>query len=120
MTQQSSTDKVIDTLKRYVGLRIEHAKFLGAEKLSIILSASVFLIIAILLGIIALCYFSLAAVHFLEIYVGIIGAFAIAGGVMLLLILLLYRQRSSWILDPIARFLSRVLLNDNDEDNQEL
>lgn len=120
MSQQSSVDTLIDTLKRYAGIRIEHAKFLCAEKLSIILSASVFLIIVILSGVIAICYFSLAAIHFLEMYVGLIGAYAIAGGVMLLLVLLLCWQRNRWILDPIARFLSRVLLNDNDEDNQEL
>lgn len=120
MSQPSSVDTLIETLKRYLGIRMEHAKFLCAEKLSVILSASAFLLIAILLGVIALGYFSLAAVHFLEMYVGLVGAYAIAGGFMIVLILVLCRLRDRWILDPIARFLSRVLLNDNDEDNQEL
>ncbi len=118
MSQEPSINSTIEILKRYLNLRIEHAKLLGTEKLSIILSASVLLLLAILLGAIAIGYFSLALIHLLEIYVGIIAAYAILGGVMLLLLLLLYLLRRRWILDPITRFLARVLLNDNDDNNE--
>lgn len=115
MAEQSSSDTLTEAIKRYLNLRFRYIKFLSTEKLSIILSASVLLVLLLLLGIIALCYFSLALVHWLAMYVGAIGAYSILGGATLLLILLLYLQRRRWILDPVAHFLARVLLNDDED-----
>lgn len=118
MAQSSSVDALIETIKRYLHLRIEQVKFLGTEKLSIILAASVFLMVSILLAVIAVCYFSVALLQLLQSCVGLVWASVIMGLVMLLLMGLIYLMRKRWILDPIARFLSRVLLDDKDDDTE--
>lgn len=118
MAESSSVDALIETIKRYLHLRIEQVKFLGTEKLSIILAAMVFLMVAILLAVIAVCYFSVALLQLLQSCVGIVWAGVIMGVVMLLLIGLVYMMRRRWILDPIARFLSRVLLDDKDDNTE--
>ncbi len=119
MAQPSSVDALIETIKRYLHLRIEQVKFLGTEKLSVILAASVFLMVTILLAVIAVCYFSVALLQLLQSCVGLVWASVIMGVVMLLLICLIYLMRKRWILDPITRFLSRVLLDDKDDDDTE-
>lgn len=118
MAESSSVDALIETVKRYLHLRIEQVKFLGTEKLSIILAAMVFLMVTILLAVIAVCYFSVALLQLLQSCVGIVWAGVIMGIVMLLLIGLVYMMRRRWILDPIARFLSRVLLDDKDDNTE--
>ncbi|HIX45164.1 MAG TPA: hypothetical protein H9982_02980 [Candidatus Barnesiella excrementipullorum] len=118
MAESSSVDALIETVKRYLHLRIEQVKFLGTEKLSIILAAMVFLMVTILLAVIAVCYFSVALLQLLQSCVGIVWAGVIMGVVMLLLIGLVYMMRRRWILDPIARFLSRVLLDDKDDNTE--
>lgn len=118
MAQPSSVDALIETIKRYLHLRIEQVKFLGTEKLSVILAASVFLMVTILLAVIAVCYFSVALLQLLQSCVGLVWASVIMGVVMLLLICLVYLMRKRWILNPIARFLSRVLLDDKDDDTE--
>lgn len=118
MAQPSSVDALIETIKRYLHLRIEQVKFFGTEKLSVILAASVFLMVTILLAVIAVCYFSVALLQLLQSCVGLVWASVIMGVVMLLLICLVYLMRKRWILNPIARFLSRVLLDDKDDDTE--
>ena len=118
MAESSSVDALIETVKRYLHLRIEQVKFLGTEKLSIILAAMVFLMVTILLAVIAVCYFSVALLQLLQSCVGIVWAGVIMGVVRLLLIGLVYMMRRRWILDPIARFLSRVLLDDKDDNTE--
>ena len=118
MAESSSVDALIETVKRYLHLRIEQVKFLGTEKLSIILAAMVFLMVTILLAVIAVCYFSVALLQLFQSWVGIVWAGVIMGVVMLLLIGLVYMMRRRWILDPIARFLSRVLLDDKDDNTE--
>lgn len=118
MAESSFVDALIETVKRYLHLRIEQVKFLGTEKLSIILAAMVFLMVTILLAVIAVCYFSVALLQLLQSCVGIVWAGVIMGVVMLLLIGLVYMMRRRWILDPIARFLSRVLLDDKDDNTE--
>lgn len=117
MSQPSSIDTLLETLKHYLHLRVEQVKYLGTEKLSIILAASVFLVVAILLAVIAVCYFSVALLHLLQSCVGLVWASVIMGVAMLLLLGLVYLMRRRWILNPIARFLSRVLLEDKDDDD---
>ncbi|MBR3951947.1 MAG: hypothetical protein IKJ79_08620 [Bacteroidaceae bacterium] len=45
---------------------------------------------------------------------GAIAAHATIAVVLLLIVMLLYRQRRCWILDPMARLLSRILIDDEE------
>lgn len=118
MDEQSSVEKLIIELKRYVDLRILHIKFLGTEKLSYFIATAIFMTIAAIFGIIAICYFSLSLVHLLRIYVGTIGAYAIMGAVALLIIVLIYVWRKQLLLNPITRILTRSMLNDDNQSDK--
>lgn len=115
MEELSSAEALIVELKRYIDLRLRHIKFLGTEKLSYLIAAVAFMIIATIFGIIAICYFSLSLVHLLRIYVGTAGAYAIMGAVAILIVALLYLKRKQWLLNPITRILARSILDEGDE-----
>lgn len=73
-----------------------------------------FVCIATLFIAIAICYLSYSFVHLLQIFVGAIAAHAIVATTLLLAVWLLYRQRRDWILDPIARVMTRILIDDDE------
>ena len=115
MEEQSSTEALITELKHYIDLRLQHLKILGTEKLVYIIAAVAFIAIALIFGIMAICYFSLSLVHLLRIYVGTIGAYSIMGAAALIIVVLTYVWRKQWLLNPITRVLARGIL---DDDNQ--
>lgn len=120
MEDSATVEQLIAELKRYVDLRMQHLKIIGTEKLSYILAALIFIVLAAIFGIMAICYFSLSLVYLLRIYVGIIGAYAIMGAVALVVVLLLYMLRKQWLLNPIVRLLARNMIdNEQNQDNIE-
>lgn len=115
MEDPAKVEGLIVELKRYVDLRLQHIKILTTQKLSYIIGAAIFLVIAAIFGIMAICYFSLSLVYLLRIYVGTVGAYAIMGAVALIIILLVYLLRKQWLLNPIVRILARNILDDDPE-----
>ena len=68
----------------------------------------------IILGAMALYYFSFMLVYALAPFVGsLIGGYAIIGGVVLLLAVLIYRMRKQWIFQPMVHFLARLFLDES-------
>lgn len=111
-------DKSIDTIrqlfsecKQYVELQKEYTKLELAEKLTILLSSLVLLIILIILGMVALFYFSFMLVYVLAPAVGgLVFSFGIIAFVHVLLALFIYQTRKRLIINPMTRFIAGVFL----------
>lgn len=114
MEHRSSIEVLIKELRRYVNLRVQRTKFIVVEKCVYLLAIMAFVCIATLFIAIAICYLSYSFVHLLQIFVGAIAAHAIVAMALLLAVWLLYRQRRDWILDPIARVMTRILIDDDE------
>lgn len=116
-TPDNAFKRLFDECKKYISLQIDYAKLTATEKISVILGMSVLFIIILVLAVGAGIYLSFALVYLLEPLVGIVGSYALLGGLFLLLIAIVVIFKQRIILAPITRFISRVLL-DNDKTPQ--
>lgn len=103
--------KIIDDIKDYVSMEVEYAKITLVEKL-----AEIFSTIAIIAIVMIMCggilfYLSFSFVAYMDDILGSeILAFLVVSGVIALLLLIILAIRKWIIINPIARFLSKLLL----------
>lgn len=96
---------------RLVSLYIESAKLTAAEKLTLLLSAAVLFITAFTLVTIAIAFGAVALLQLLELALSPIAAAAILAGFFLLLALLIYLLRKPLVINPTAKFLSKLIMD---------
>lgn len=104
-------------LLTYLKLRLENLKLVSTEKSAILMSTCV---VALVLGIMlafALLFISIGLVLLLATAIPVFWCFMIMGAVYILLAVVVYCCRTSLVTDPIARFMSRLLLDRPDNDN---
>jgi hypothetical protein len=113
-----SSDKNVETIaqlaeivKHYLGIQTEYLKLDIVEKLVRLLTFFALSIVffLILVGVAIFC--SLAFAFWLASYTGTALAFLVVGVLHLLLILLVYFMRKTWIEKPLVRFFANLLLN---------
>lgn len=104
--------QLVEVLKHYIGLQAEYVKLDVIEKVVRLLTVFAVVIVLALLVIIALIYFSFAAAYELAPVVNsIAGAFAIIGGVYVLLLIFFIVFRHRLIERPLVRFLANLLMS---------
>lgn len=108
---ENSFARLWGTVKKYLTFQIEYAKLTAAEKLTMIFGAVALGFIFIMLATVIGLFASLAIAYLLADAVGMEWAFAIMAAFYLLVAVFLYVFRKQIILDPIARFLSKVILS---------
>lgn len=99
-----------ERIKVYSRLQLDYAKLTAADKLTMILGLVAMGLLGVLLGSVFLFFVSLAVVQFIAPYVGLGWAYMIMSGFALILIALMIVLRRTLILNPLARFISRVIL----------
>lgn len=97
-------------IKRLVGLYIEDARLNLTEKLTRILSGVAIAFICILFMVICLAFLSIGIVAELKTVMSPPVAYLIVAGFYVVLILALIIFKRTLLLNPIARFLSRIIL----------
>ena len=103
--------QLIEELKHYLGLQTEYLKLDVIDKVVRLLTAAT-LAVVFLLIIIAVCMFaSFAFAFWLAAYTGTAIAFFIVGGFHLIIFILLFIFRKTWIEKPLVRFLAGLLLS---------
>lgn len=121
-----ANDKSIDNLealckemKKYLLLQGEFVKLQLVEKLTILISSLLLILVLIILGMMALFYFSFMLVYVVESLIGsLIGSYAIIGGLLLAIALLVYRMRKQLIVQPMVNFLAHLFLEDRNTPTQ--
>ncbi len=111
---QHSISQLIDEGKKYFLLQFEYARLTVTEKISLILGMMFLSLIVFVLAVGGSIYLSFALVYLLEPLLGIAASYALVGALFFLLAGAALLFKKAIILNPITRFISRVLLNDND------
>lgn len=105
-----------DRLKSLCHLYIEKAKLTLAERMTLLLSAGLILFACALLCIMGLAFLSGSLVMLLGKCMSDIAAWAIVGGIYILIAALIILLRKPLVINPVARFISRLILGDEDTD----
>lgn len=121
-----ANDKSIDNIeslfkeiKNYIELQGQYVKLDLIEKLTILLSTLILILLLVILCMMALFYFSFMMVYTLAPLVGsLIGGYAVIGGIILLLALIIYRLRRKLIFQPMVHFLARLFLEGTHHHNE--
>ena len=102
--------------KKYLELQKEYTKLELTEKLTILFSTLIMILVLIILGMVALFYLLFALAYILEPLVGgLLVSFAIIAGINVLLIAIIYFFRRQLIISPMVNFLANLFLNDSNK-----
>lgn len=103
--------------KKYIELQKEYTKLELTEKLTILFSTLIMVLILIILGMVALFYLLFALAYILEPWVGgLMASFAIIAGINILLIALIITFRKQLIFSPMVSFLAGLFITDSNEE----
>lgn len=107
---------------RICRLAISYVRLTLAEKLTLLLSAAAMFLIVLLLGAIALLFLLGATAHLLSNAVPMYLAYVIVAAICIVIVLCVYVLRRMLIFDPLARFVSRLIVElptkNNDENSK--
>lgn len=99
-----------DRIKTLATLKYEYAKLTFAERLTMILAAVLIGFAAFLLGIFAVCCFSIAIANLIAESLGVVWSAVIVGCFYLILIVLLFAFRKPLVINPLSRMITKMLL----------
>ena len=102
--------------KKFLVLQKEYTKLELTEKLTILLSTLIMILVLTILGMVALFYLLCALAYILEPLVGgLMVSFGIIAGINVLLIAIIYFFRRQLIISPMVNFLANLFLNDSNK-----
>lgn len=109
--------KLLTEARRYFSLEWDYTKLTAVEKLAVLLSAIAFVAVVIIIGTFVLHYLFSALISVLTSALGCAwGAHLIAAAILLLLLLVVVAFKKQIIVDPIARFVSKLFLKPEDNE----
>jgi len=103
--------QLVEVLKDYVGLQTEYLKLDVIDKVVRLATALTLAIVLLILGVAVLFYLSFALIYWLDPITGTALAFFLMALLFLVLFIMVYRFRKTWIERPLVRFLADTLLN---------
>ena len=102
--------------KKFLVLQKEYTKLELTEKLTILLSTLIMILVLTILGMVALFYLLFALAYILEPLVGgLMVSFGIIACINVLLIAIIYFFRRQLIISPMVNFLANLFLNDSNK-----
>lgn len=114
----------LSPFQKIVKLYIQSGKLTLTEVLTRILTAIVITAVCLLFAVIALAFVSYGVISALSQSMAPVWAYLIVGGFYLLIIMLIIVFKRTLIINPIARFLSKIILdapdNHKTSDNEEI
>lgn len=100
-----------EEIKSYFTLNMEYAKLTLAEKVTVLITAAALTIAAFVFCVIILFFLTLAVANWIAEAMPLGLAYAIVAGFYALLLALLVAFRKPLLMNPIARFISRLFLS---------
>lgn len=102
---------VVTEVKEWLTVEIEYLKLSAAEKISVLLSTIVLLIVLFIVGMVALIIFAFALVDLFNLFMPHALACVTVGGILLLIVGLMYLLRNAVIVNPITKLITKLFLN---------
>ena len=110
-----SIGKLLLEFKKYLELQKEFVKLDATEKMTVILSAILIVTVLLLLGSIVLLFLTFALAYYLG---DVLGSFSLGFGLIsafiLLLTVIFYLNRNRMVIQPMARFMTKLILTRED------
>ena len=98
-------------MKEMLKLNVDYAKLTVAEKMTLLLTTAAFALLGFVLVSLFMFFLSLAIVRCIATGVGMIWAYFIMCGFYMILLGVIIAFRKQLIINPIARFVSRLFFN---------
>ncbi len=111
--KESLTQEIRDIFsqsRRWVELQVEYTKLTATEKVIIMTSAFVVSAICMLLGMVVIILLSMSLTDVFKMFMAPALAYLTVSGILVLLIIMIYIFRKALIYNPIARYMTRLLL----------
>jgi len=103
--------------KKFFSLEWDYNKLTAVEKLAILLSTTAFIVVLIIIGTFVLHYLFAALITVLADALQCRwAAYLIAAGILLVLLLVVVAFKKQLIVNPIARFVSKLFLKPEDNE----
>ncbi len=109
--EESAYSRIYSEVKRLVGLEVENARLMATEKLTLLLGRIALVAVCFVVSTTALIFLSMSAADFLLQGLPARWTYLIIAAFYILIIVIAASFRRQLIIDPIARFISRVLLD---------
>lgn len=104
--------------RRYVTLQLDYARLTAAEKLTLLLATTAFYALVVIIGMATLFFISIGIGHWLAVTVAPYTAYLFVSAFYLVLSVVLIVFKRRLIFNPVARFISRLLLKTPDNDHE--
>ena len=110
-----SIGKLLLEFKKYLELQKEFVKLDATEKMTGILSAILIVTVLLLLGSIVLLFLTFALAYYLGDVLGSLSlGFGLISAFILLLTVIFYLNRNRMVIQPMARFMTKLILTKED------
>ena len=110
-----SIGKLLLEFKKYLELQKEFVKLDATEKMTVILSAILIVTVLLLLGSIVLLFLTFALPYYLGDVLGSLSlGFGLISAFILLLTVIFYLNRNRMVIQPMARFMTKLILTKED------
>ena len=110
-----SIGKLLLEFKKYLELQKEFVKLDATEKMTVILSAILIVTVLLLLGSIVLLFLTFALAYYLGDVLGSLSlGFGLISAFILLLTVIFYLNRNRMVIQPMARFMAKLILTKED------
>jgi len=120
--KEKFTQELKDIISQSVSwakLEVEYAKFTIAEKVTILLSGFVIGAVCLLLGVAMLLMLAFCIVELFKMIMAPSLAYLCVAGIIALMILLIYLLRKPLLLNPIAKFITRLFFHSSKNSSYE-
>ena len=122
-TEEKYTDnfrKLLQETKQYLNLQKEYALMDTADKMTVILSTVAIAAVCFVLGAMILFFLTFALAYWIGNLTGNLSLGFISIAVFLVLVLLIaYSKRNTWIIQPLARMMVRLFVNKEEKNNEQ-
>ena len=109
--KQNQINTLWAEMKEMLKLNVDYAKLTVAEKMTLLLTTAAFALLGFVLISLFMFFLSLAIVRCIATGVGMIWAYFIMCGFYMILLGVIIAFRKQLIINPIARFVSRLFFN---------
>ena len=110
-----SIGKLLLEFKKYLELQKEFVKLDATEKMTVILSVILIVTVLLLLGSIVLLFLTFALAYYLGDVLGSLSlGFGLISAFILLLTVIFYLNRNRMVIQPMARFMTKLILTQED------
>ena len=111
MEDSCQIQSLCQRIKQLATLKFEYTRLTVAEKATILLSMVALAVIMFFAGAAVIFFLSVALSHLLAQSVGTVWSSVIVAGIYLFIVLVVFAFRKQLIINPISRFITRLILH---------